>query len=164
MIRVDNDAVIILIRRACDPHTTINDAMIAGVPSARRASDRIVEYYADYAAKLSSNMCRKIPYDSRVEHEDMRAAALLGLVEAVNSYDITRGVMLTTHIWNRVRKRVNQEIIASHWHTLKPPKNMAEKYLGSGLDPEKALDYHRKCMQVADYEYVEDGLDDIYWI
>jgi RNA polymerase sigma factor for flagellar operon FliA len=60
-----------------------------------------LERYQDYARSLAGQIARRLP--SHVERDDIDAAAMLGLVEARERFDATRGASFKTFAYHRIR-------------------------------------------------------------
>ena len=67
----------------------------------RTDPDKLVETHRSYAHAIAAEMCRKLP--PNLEREEIQAVAELGLVEAAQSFDPSRGVLFKTFAYYRIR-------------------------------------------------------------
>src|SRR5947207_1166034 len=64
--------------------------------------DRLIEEYANYARALALKLRRALQL-SHEDREELTAAAALGLVEAAEKFDPSRGVAFSTFAFYRIR-------------------------------------------------------------
>ena len=82
-------------------------------------ADRLVETFRSYAQAIAAEIQRKYP---TVERDELRAAADLGLVEAANSFDPTRGVLFKTFAYYRIRGAVYDCLRKMGWFAKDPAR------------------------------------------
>jgi RNA polymerase sigma factor for flagellar operon FliA len=75
-------------------------------------ADRLVEAYRTYAHAIAAEVIRKYP---SVDRDDVRGSAELGLVEAANHFDPTRGVLFKTFAYYRIRGAVYDSLRKLGW-------------------------------------------------
>jgi RNA polymerase sigma factor for flagellar operon FliA len=63
-------------------------------------ADRLVEAFRSYSHAIAAEVIRKYP---TVDRDDIRGSAELGLVEAANNFDPSRGVLFKTFAFYRIR-------------------------------------------------------------
>src|SRR5882724_3392753 len=63
--------------------------------------NRLIEAYRSYSHAISAEILKKLP--SSVDRDDVIGAAELGLVEAAQNFDPTRGVLFKTFAYYRIR-------------------------------------------------------------
>jgi RNA polymerase sigma factor FliA len=68
------------------------------------AQESLIQRHRSYAHALAADVIATLPRD--IDREDIRAAAELGLVEAANAYDPSRGVHFQTFAYYRIRGAV----------------------------------------------------------
>src|SRR5262245_45487408 len=83
---------------------------------------RLVEAYQDYAHAIAAEVCRKLP--SQLERSELEAAADLGLVEAAQAFDPTRGVLFKTFAYYRIRGAVYDALRKMAWFS----KSLYQQY------------------------------------
>lgn len=139
MAKIDSQRAALLIARACGPYETLGQAMVAG-RRVQRERDEAVEICMPYAGRLVNKLI-VLPAQSRVEYQDLEGAALLGLVEAIDSFEHRRGVQIQTHCYFRMFKRICDERAQSHWTTAKPPRALIDKFMSGRMTPEEQQSY-----------------------
>jgi RNA polymerase sigma factor for flagellar operon FliA len=83
---------------------------MASVP--KPDTDRLIETFRSYAHALGAEILRKYP---RLDKDDIQGAAELGLVEAANSFDPTRGVLFKTFAFYRIRGAIYDSLRKMGW-------------------------------------------------
>lgn len=78
----------------------------------RPDTDRLIETYRSYAHALAAEVLRSFP---SVDKDDARGAAELGLVEAANSFDPSRGVLFKTFAYYRIRGAIYDSLRKMGW-------------------------------------------------
>lgn len=85
----------------------------------------------------------RLPVHSRIEYADLVQAGILGLIEAVDSYEPRKVVKhngkprfmrLSSHAWWRIRKRVFEEVQETHWMLTRPPRSEVERFMKDEMD------------------------------
>lgn len=89
------------------------------VPSEPAASvsaevTRLIEANVPYAHALAAEVVRKLPPD--LERKDIEGWAELGLVEAANAFDPTRGVQFKTFAYYRIRGAIYDGLRKMGWY------------------------------------------------
>lgn len=136
--RFDPRRVHHIIRTACGQYVSLREARVAGLPM-MRARDEVVALCMPLATKFVAKI--NLPASSRVERGDLEQAACWAIVEAVDSFDHTKGVNIQTHLWNRMRLRVQRERDAQHWTVMKPPRWMSESYMSGRMNSAEKQQY-----------------------
>ncbi|MGH9722567.1 MAG: sigma-70 family RNA polymerase sigma factor [Bryobacteraceae bacterium] len=72
--------------------------------SPRPDTTKLIESHRSYAHAVASEVIRKMPHT--LDKEDLLGAAELGLVEAANAFDASRGVLFKTFAYYRIRGAV----------------------------------------------------------
>jgi RNA polymerase sigma factor for flagellar operon FliA len=80
----------------------------------RPDTDRLIETYRSYAHALAAEVLRSFP---SINKDDVRGAAELGLVEAANSFDPSRGVLFKTFAYYRIRGAIYDSLRKMGWFT-----------------------------------------------
>lgn len=75
---------------------------------------RLIEANVPYAHALAAEVLRKLPPD--LEKSDIQGWAELGLVEAANSFDRTRGVQFKTFAYYRIRGAIYDGLRKMGWY------------------------------------------------
>jgi len=75
-------------------------------------ADRLVEAFQTYAHAIAAEVIRKYP---TVDRDEIRGSAELGLVEAANSFDPTRGVLFKTFAYYRIRGAIYDGLRKMGW-------------------------------------------------
>ena len=76
-------------------------------------SQALIENHRSYARAIAAEVLRKLP--SHAEKDDLEAAADLGLVEAAQAFDASRGVQFKTFSYYRIRGAVYDSIRKATW-------------------------------------------------
>ncbi len=97
-------------RNATRPEPEGNDQAMAG----RAEVARLIEANVPYAHALAAEVMRKLPPD--LERKDIQGWAELGLVEAANSFDSTRGVQFKTFAYYRVKGAIYDGLRKMGWY------------------------------------------------
>lgn len=88
-------------------HYKVRELMIP-----RPDTDRLIETYRTYAHALAAEVLRQFP---TVNKDDVRGTAELGLVEAANSFDPSRGVLFKTFAYYRIRGAIYDGLRKMGW-------------------------------------------------
>ena len=110
-----------------------------------RARKKMIEGNAGLAYSLALRYSSYNTNENRSRHidpDDILQAAMVGLIEAVDRYDPERGFRFSSYACFRILKRIRQDVAQQHWTTVKPPRDMTEKYLGSST-ARKNIDVNR---------------------
>lgn len=75
---------------------------------------RLIESHISYAHAIASEVIRKLPPD--LEKKDIQGWAELGLVEAANAFDRTRGVQFKTFAYYRIKGAVYDGLRKTGWY------------------------------------------------
>jgi len=98
-------------------------------------ADRLIETFRSYAHAISAEVQRKYP---TVDRDDIIGAAELGLVEAANSFDPTRGVLFKTFAYYRIRGAIYDSLRKFGWFAKDPARmrfdSGANEYLRNYAD------------------------------
>lgn len=130
--RVDNDWCRRQIVYGARGHDSLQAAAIAGSYIEPTLRD-VVTHCAPYARKMSGRLV-KLPGSSRIDPADLESAALWGLSEGVQSYRLSKGVAVSTHVTIWIRKRVLEVRYHEHWVVARPPEELAADYMAGRLD------------------------------
>ena len=83
------------------------------MPTVSNASpDRLIETFRSYSHAISAEVLRKYP---AVDRDDIVGAAELGLVEAANNFDPSRGVLFKTFAYYRIRGAIYDSLRKMGW-------------------------------------------------
>src|SRR5215472_4811832 len=83
------------------------------MPTVSNASpDRLIETFRSYSHAISAEVLRKYP---AVDRDDIIGAAELGLVEAANNFDPSRGVLFKTFAYYRIRGAIYDSLRKMGW-------------------------------------------------
>lgn len=142
--RVDSQKARKLVIQAVGPHKSILVAREQGC-DVIRLRDEVITICMPYAMRLARGLIR-LPGVSRIEIQDIEGAALLGLVEGIDNFEYRRcfngkPIQIQTHLWNRIRKRVNQERALGHWAIMRPPHAMVERYMSGNMTATETQSY-----------------------
>jgi RNA polymerase sigma-B factor len=85
--------------------------------------DRLVVHYQGFAAALAARFSRH-----REPHEDLQQAALIGLLNALDRFDPTRGVEFTTFGWQTMLGELKRHFRDRTW-AMRVPRALQERYL-----------------------------------
>lgn len=92
------------------PEAQANSQAMAG----RVEVSRLIEANVAYAHALAAEVIRKLPPE--LERKDIQGWAELGLVEAANSFDRTRGVQFRTFAYYRIRGAIYDGLRKMGWY------------------------------------------------
>ena len=98
---------------------TLRDMPIAEVWAEykKTGSDNIrnflIERYLDIVKYTAERMHMRLP--SEVDVEDLRSAGLFGLMDAIDAFDLERGVKFETFCTQRIRGAIFDELRAMDW-------------------------------------------------
>ncbi|HEX4486900.1 MAG TPA: sigma-70 family RNA polymerase sigma factor [Terriglobales bacterium] len=81
---------------------------------ARAEVARLIESHLSYSHAIASEVIRRLPPD--LEKKDMEGWAELGLVEAANAFDRTRGVQFKTFSYYRIKGAVYDGLRKTGWY------------------------------------------------
>jgi RNA polymerase sigma factor for flagellar operon FliA len=89
---------------------------VHGEPAASASAEvtRLIEANISYAHALAAEVVRKLPPD--LERKDIEGWAELGLVEAANAFDATRGVQFKTFAYYRIRGAIYDGLRKMGWY------------------------------------------------
>lgn len=147
-VAIDNKTAIkiaSIIAETARPYECLRDAREHGV-YVIPVRDEAIELCLPLASRFVHAIV-KLPGVSRVEVEDLEQAASLGIIEGVDSFKPSMGVKIQTHLWMRMRLRVNQERALGHWVIMRPPKSLIEKYMSGQLSTKEQEAYLFKFVQ-----------------
>jgi RNA polymerase sigma factor for flagellar operon FliA len=85
----------------------------------RPGADRLIEAFRTYAHAIAAEVIRKYP---SVDRDDVKSSAELGLVEAANSFDPTRGVLFKTFSYYRIRGAIYDGLRKTGWFAKDPAR------------------------------------------
>jgi hypothetical protein len=160
---IDNQLVRRIIVDAIGTHACLRDAREAGV-HVFPARDRAIEICMPLAPRTVQKIT-SIPWASRIERRDLEQAALLGIIEAIDSYEPGRTyngkpIAVTTHLFWRIRKRVYEEIADNHWILAKPTRSDMESYMkGTMSEGDRQAYINAVLLPVIDPESNRVGID-----
>lgn len=86
----------------------------------RSDPQRLIETYRSYAHAIAAEVLRKLPRS--VDKDEARSAAELGLVEAANAFDPSRGVLFKTFAYYRIRGAIYDSLRKMGWLSKQYPK------------------------------------------
>jgi RNA polymerase sigma factor for flagellar operon FliA len=75
--------------------------------------NRLIEAYRSYSHAISAEVLKKLP--SSVDRDDVIGAAELGLVEAAQKFDPSRGVLFKTFAYYRIRGAIYDALRKNGW-------------------------------------------------
>lgn len=75
--------------------------------------NRLVEHYLHIVRYTAENIAAKLP--DEVDVEDLMSAGIFGLLDAINSFDLERGVKFETYCAPRVRGAIVDELRSLDW-------------------------------------------------
>jgi len=83
------------------------------MPTVSNASpNRLIETFRSYSHAISAEVLRKYP---AIDRDDIIGAAELGLVEAANNFDPSRGVLFKTFAYYRIRGAIYDSLRKMGW-------------------------------------------------
>ena len=74
---------------------------------------RLIEAYQSYSHAIAAEVLKKLPFS--VDRDDVIGAAELGLVEAAQKFDPSRGVLFKTFAYYRIRGAIYDALRKSGW-------------------------------------------------
>jgi len=83
--------------------------------SARAEADKLIEAHVSYSHAIAAEVIRKLPPD--LERKDIQGWAELGLVEAANSFDRSRGVQFKTFAYYRIKGAIYDGLRKMGWYS-----------------------------------------------
>lgn len=83
--------------------------------SARAEADKLIEAHVSYSHAIAAEVIRKLPPD--LEKKDIQGWAELGLVEAANSFDPSRGVQFKTFAYYRIKGAIYDGLRKMGWYS-----------------------------------------------
>ena len=84
-------------------------------PSVRAEADKLIEAHISISHAIAAEVIRKLPPD--LERKDIQGSAELGLVEAANSFDRTRGVQFKTFAYYRIKGAIYDGLRKMGWYS-----------------------------------------------
>ncbi len=78
-----------------------------------RLRNYLIEYYLENVRHCAERMHMRLP--GEVDVEDLMSAGLFGLMDAIDAYDLDRGVKFETYCAQRIRGAVFDELRALDW-------------------------------------------------
>jgi RNA polymerase sigma factor for flagellar operon FliA len=93
------------------------------MPIEPSAAHRLIESHRSLARAIAAEILRTLP--PHVEKDDIEAAAELGLTEAANAFDPSRGVQFQTFAYYRIRGAVYDAIRKATWFSREQYKEVA---------------------------------------
>lgn len=121
------------------------------------ARKRMVEGNAGFAYKRAIKYAGKNSGWTHIDDDDILQSAMMGLIDAVDKYDPDKGFAFTTyaHFW--IIKRIDEEISANHWNTMRPPRNMMRNFLYRKFDYDQSGEYMSKFMSNNSIDNVDES-------
>jgi RNA polymerase sigma factor for flagellar operon FliA len=116
-------------------------------------ADRLVETFRSYSHAIAAEVLRKYP---SIDRDDIIGAAELGLVEASQSFDPSRGVLFKTFAYYRIRGAIYDSLRKMGWFA----KDTARLRFESGAN-EFLKDYADTAQQAGSPESTAQELQDI---
>lgn len=93
---------------------SIHQPQVPSVPfvyqdaSKREKRDQLITDHLDYVAHIANRLARRLP--DWVDGENLQSAGVVGLIEAAQSFDESRGVVFKTYSYPRIRGAMIDEI------------------------------------------------------
>ena len=75
--------------------------------------NRLIEHYLDIVKYTAERMHMRLP--GEVDVEDLMSAGLVGLMDAIDAFDLERGVKFETYCAQRIRGAIFDELRAMDW-------------------------------------------------
>lgn len=75
--------------------------------------NRLIEHYLDIVRYTAERMHMRLP--GEVDVEDLMSAGLFGLMDAIDAFDLERGVKFETYCAQRIRGAIFDELRAMDW-------------------------------------------------
>src|SRR5262245_25774922 len=113
---------------------------------------RLIEGYQDYAHAIAAEVCRKLP--SQLDRGELESAADLGLVEAAQAFDPSRGVLFKTFAYYRIRGAVYDALRKMGWFS----KTLYQQYKFEMAANEYLKDYSESTPTQGDMEAEYDEI------
>lgn len=166
---IDHVAVRELILSAVGEHESLREARQAGV-YVIPVRDEAITMCAPLAARTVDHLIR-MPDMTRIEKRDLEQAAILGIIEGVDTYQPRRlyrtpadrkagrpgrPIQVNTHLFFRIRKRVYEEVATAHWSIMRPNRAEMERYMKNAMTEGERRAYINTYMQAISETYEED--------
>ena len=114
----------------------------------------LIESYQDYAHAIAAEVCRKLP--TQLDRRELEGAADLGLVEAAQAFDPSRGVLFKTFAYYRIRGAVYDALRKMGWFS----KSLYQQYKFEMAANEYLKDYSEstppQVIVEAEYEEIKN--------
>jgi RNA polymerase sigma factor (sigma-70 family) len=75
--------------------------------------DQLIESHTDLVAKIARNIAMRLPRS--FDFEDLRGCGYIGLVQAADRWDATRGVPFAYYAARRIRGEILENVRRRHW-------------------------------------------------
>ena len=125
-------------------------------PERQQLRNRLMERYREVVRYTAERMHKRLP--AEVDVDDLTSAGLFGLMDAINSFDLSRNVKFETYCAQRIRGAIFDELRAMDWvprlvrsRTSKVEKVRKEFELSNGRKPTD--DEVASLMNVSSAEY-----------
>src|SRR6266481_2988510 len=82
-------------------------------PGRRELRNRLIEYYLPLVKYNGERIWSRLP--DGVELDDLISAGVFGLMDAINAFDLTRGVKFETYCVPRIRGAMLDELRTMDW-------------------------------------------------
>jgi RNA polymerase sigma factor FliA len=79
----------------------------------RRARDLLVLEYAPYAKRVAEHLGRRVP--SNVDRADLVSCGILGLIDALERFDPTRGIKFESYAVTRIKGAILDALRSEDW-------------------------------------------------
>src|SRR5215470_5750829 len=102
---------------------------------------RLIEQNRSYARAIAAEALKKLP--PTVDRDDIQASAELGLVEAAQSFDASRGVAFKTFAYYRIKGAIYDALSKmgwfskSHYHQLRFEKAANDYLMDASAEPQR---------------------------
>lgn len=126
-----------------------------------RARQKLIEANAGLAYNNALRYSGMNRARTQIDPEDILQSAMIGLIEAVDSFDPEKGFKFVTYAHWWVNKRISEEIFKQHWNTVKPPEGMARGYLFRHMDDAEQGEYVNQFMGFCTVNDVDIEGDDL---
>lgn len=106
-------------RNAAPTTTSVEDMPIADVwleykkTGGEALRNRLIEQYLELVRYTAERMHMRLP--GEVDVEDLMSAGLFGLMDAIDAFDLDRGVKFETYCTQRIRGAIFDELRAMDW-------------------------------------------------
>lgn len=130
-----------------------------------KAREIMIEGNAGFAYKRAIKYAGKNSGWTHMDDDDILQSAMLGLIDAVDKYDPDKGYAFTTYAHWWILKRIDEEITANHWNTMRPPRSLMRSFLYRKFDYEESGEYMNKFMSRDDIteidhnRYIDQGYE-----